>query len=66
MTTNNIKLLTVKELSSVLSMSIGSIYMLIQRQQIPYIKIGRRVRFNATEIENWLSKQKVEVIKGGD
>jgi excisionase family DNA binding protein len=55
------RLLTVTELSSLLSMTPGAIYMLIARCQIPYLKIGRRVRFDPAQIEAWLQNQKVAV-----
>jgi excisionase family DNA binding protein len=56
-----VRLLTVTELSKLLCMMPGAIYMLIARRQIPYLKIGRRVRFDPAQIEAWLQNQKVAV-----
>jgi excisionase family DNA binding protein len=55
------RLLTVTELSPLLSITPGAIYMLIARRQIPHLKIGRRIRFDPAQIEAWLQNQKVAV-----
>ncbi|MEW6063242.1 MAG: helix-turn-helix domain-containing protein [Nanoarchaeota archaeon] len=53
------RFLTIKELSQMLNISIGSLYNMIYMKEIPYYKIGKRVRFNEEEIMNWLEKQKL-------
>jgi hypothetical protein len=36
----------------------------VARRKIPFVKIGRLVRFDLAEIEAWIKEQKVPVLKG--
>ncbi len=51
------ELLTVDEVANILKLSKNAVYVLIHRRQIPVVKIGRRVRFSASEIEEWIQQQ---------
>jgi excisionase family DNA binding protein len=33
---------------------------LVEERRIPYLKIGRHVRFDAAEVERWISASRVE------
>ena len=49
------KLLTYAELATFLSMPVGTVYYLVHRRQIPFVRLGRRlVRFRRSQIEQWL------------
>lgn len=50
----NKQYLSVKELSQYMGISIHTIYLWIQLKKIPYVKLGKLVRFNLTEINSWL------------
>jgi len=39
-------------------MSKSKVYYLIQRREIPYIKIGRNVRIKEADLLKWLEKQR--------
>jgi len=54
------KLLSPQELSDVLSISIETVYAWTSQKRIPFIKMGRLVRFNVDEVNKWLEKQRVE------
>jgi len=54
------KLLSPQELSDVLSISIETVYAWTSQKRIPYIKMGRLVRFNMDEVNKWLEKQRIE------
>ena len=43
-------LVTVGELGDLLKVSIHTIYYWVERHEIPYLKIGRHLRFNAREV----------------
>ena len=49
-------ILNKKQLSNYLGMSIGKIDNLIKDDKIGYYKIGKNVRFNMNEINEWLSE----------
>lgn len=57
------KLMTVEELSKYLGRSKSSIYVMVYRGQLPYIKLGTgkngSLRFDCEEIEAFLETKKV-------
>ena len=55
------KLLSPQELSAALNISIETVYAWTSQKRIPYIKMGRLVRFNADEVNKWLERQRVKV-----
>jgi len=52
------RLLTVIQVSSYLQISVKTLYQYVYKRLIPFVKVGRLVRFRATEIEQWLQNQK--------
>ena len=54
------KLLSPQELSTALNISIETVYAWTSQKRIPYIKMGRLVRFNMDEVNKWLEKQRGE------
>ncbi len=49
-------IITVKELAHELRVSRKTIYNLVYRRKIPFIKVGGALRFRRDEIEEWLKK----------
>jgi excisionase family DNA binding protein len=48
-----------KQLSRWLNLSVSSLEKLVHKNEIPYLKLNRAVRFNVPDIASWLlSKQK--------
>ena len=54
------RLVDIEELSTILSISVGSIYNLVSQRRIPFVKIGRRLRFDTGDISQWVEGQKEE------
>lgn len=54
------KLLTIKEVAERLSVSEPTIYRLINRGELPTVKIGRALRFDEADIEAYIRKAKGE------
>jgi excisionase family DNA binding protein len=50
----------IKELSGYLSVPIGSLYVMVCEKRIPYLKIGRRLKFDLQEIEQWLKDKRIK------
>lgn len=50
-------LLTLQELSQVLKVSRTSIYRWMDRDSLPYLKLGRCLRFDPKCIETWLARK---------
>jgi len=52
------KLLTIKELQELLSLSHTTIYKFM-KEGLPYFKVGDSLRFKRDDIESWLDAQKI-------
>lgn len=50
-----------KELADYLSISINTVYSWIWQKRIPYVKLGKLVRFDLQEIDTWLKEKKIEI-----
>lgn len=55
------RLITVEELAKYLDLNPHTIYMWAEQRKIPFIKIGRMVRFDLIEIEDWLTSKKTAI-----
>jgi len=51
------KFVDIKELAEILSVKTSTIYSWVHEDSIPYYKINRLVRFNLSEIMEWLNKK---------
>ena len=52
--------LTAKDVAFALNVSPRHIYKLVSENKIPHVRIGSAVRFDATDIANWVSKMAAE------
>lgn len=50
------KLLTPEELADKLNVKLTHLYGLVRKDEIPYCKVGKLLRFKESEIEEWLKK----------
>jgi len=48
------KLLTIKEASQLLSLTVPTVYGLVQRREIPVCKKGKRLYFSRAEVIEWI------------
>ena len=64
---NSKKLLNVKELGEVLNVSEGTIYYWVSRDEVPFIRIGKHIRFSIDIIiHHWSSQQEKTTLKKMD
>ena len=54
--------LTVKDLGEMLPLKNTHIYTMIQKKQIPFIKLGGKYFFDRNEILSWVEKSKVSAL----
>ena len=59
MTDENERLLLPQEVAERLQVGVKWVYAAAQRGDLPHVKVGRYVRFDRTEIEDWIAEQKV-------
>ncbi len=53
-------LINVKQLSESTGLSVFTLYSWINQKRIPYVKVGRLVRFDPKRIEKWIEEKTVE------
>ncbi|HJZ04909.1 MAG TPA: helix-turn-helix domain-containing protein [Patescibacteria group bacterium] len=52
------EIMTIPEVARYLKISKSKIYYMVQKKQIPHIRLGRNVRIKGSELLNWLEKMK--------
>jgi excisionase family DNA binding protein len=56
----NISLMTVREASQFLKVSPSTLYGWVWQRRIPFVKVGRALRFERRDIENFIRVNRVE------
>ena len=54
------KLVSIQELAELTTLSVSHIYKRTSAGTIPFYKVGKRVLFRPSEIDNWLEEMKGE------
>ncbi len=49
-------ILTIPEVAAYLKISKAKIYLMVQRGELPHIKIGKNVRVRQSDLQGWLEK----------
>ena len=58
------RLLNIREASGLLGLSVHTIYSWIsQKRSIPYVKLGKAVRFDTRDLDKWIERMKVHPIE---
>ncbi len=52
------EIMTIPEVARYLKISKSKIYYLVQKKQIPHIRLGRNVRIKGTELLDWIEKNR--------
>ena len=55
--------ININDLSDYLGIPKGTIYVWVCHRKIPYVKVGRLLKFDLHKIEGWLAESSVEVYK---
>jgi len=58
------EVMIIKELSELIGISESKIYKMVSENKIPYIKIGRQIRFTREMIFKYLEEKRVDIKKG--
>jgi excisionase family DNA binding protein len=51
--------LSIAEVSEYLGLTKGTLYVFCHRRRIPYLKLGKLLKFDIIEIEKWLKDKRV-------
>lgn len=49
------KLLTIEETSKMLNIKIGTLYVWVHQKKIPFVKIGRNLAFNESQLIDYIN-----------
>jgi excisionase family DNA binding protein len=52
-------LLTIDHVSEIVGLTRNTLYAYVSRKKIPYIKMGKLVRFELEELQCWIAEKKV-------
>lgn len=50
----------INDLAQYLDLPKGTLYVWVCRRRIPYLKVGRLLRFDLREIDNWMKDKKID------
>jgi excisionase family DNA binding protein len=53
-------LLTIEDVAELLSVRPGYVRRLVRERRIPYVKVGKLLRFDPGDLEEWLEAGRVE------
>jgi excisionase family DNA binding protein len=53
------QLLTIEELAGQLAITVRHVRRLVAEKRVPYVKVGRLIRFDAAEIMEWIESRRV-------
>ena len=54
------KLLNITEMAEYLGITVGTLYAWVSQKRIPYIKLGRLVKFDLRKIDKWLEEKTIK------
>ena len=57
------RLIDIKELSEYIGITEGIACVWVCHKKIPYVKVGRLVKFDLRDIDTWVDKRKIKVFK---
>lgn len=55
------RLVGIDEIAQQLGVKIKTVYGWVHMRQIPFVKVGRLVRFDLIDVNDWVKQRKVEV-----
>jgi len=61
-TNKSITLWRIEDVAQFLGKTLQAVYKMVERGQIPYIKLGRLVYFQPAEIQKWLSNRSIRAV----
>lgn len=50
-------MLTVKDIAELLSVKPGTVYDWVENNEIPFVRIGRTIRFDREQIDIWIASK---------
>jgi len=57
------QLLNPRGVARVLGLSVGHIYRLVQRREIPFVRVGGSIRFRVESLDGWIARNEVGTVR---
>ena len=54
------RIMTVPEVAEYLKLAKSTVYYMVQRNQIPYLKIGKSVRIRESDLIEWIEEKMIQ------
>ena len=55
------RFLDVKEVSTEYGLAVSTLYTMVSQRRIPFVKMGRRTKFDRLELDKWIAGHSVKV-----
>jgi excisionase family DNA binding protein len=59
----NQRFLDVKEVSKEYRLAVSTLYTMVSQRRIPFVKMGRRTKFDRKELDRWVHNHSVKPIR---
>ena len=59
-------LMTIQQVAEFLGLSKDTLYTMVNQRRIPYVKVGRLLRFDRQKLEEWLSQNTIQPLPPHD
>jgi excisionase family DNA binding protein len=56
----NRRFLDVREAAEYLGLATSTLYTMVSQRRVPFVKIGRRTKFDREKIESWIAQHSVK------
>ena len=53
------RLISIQEASDYTSLAVNTLYKMVNQRRIPYVKVGRLVKFDLAQLDTWIKEQTV-------
>jgi excisionase family DNA binding protein len=53
------RLIDIKNASTYTGLSVHTLYTMVSQRRIPYVKVGRLVKFDLALLDNWIKQQTI-------
>jgi excisionase family DNA binding protein len=57
------RLMSIEQVSVYVDLSVHTVYRMVSQRRIPFVKIGRLVKFDHAEIDRWIASKSVKVCR---
>jgi excisionase family DNA binding protein len=57
------RLMSIEQVSQYVDLSVHTVYRMVSQRRIPFVKLGRLVKFDHYEIDKWITSKSIKVCR---